>query len=62
MLPVAAVIASGDDAVTAGVPVLLPHVTVAVPAVAGTVCVIVPEVVPVRRNGAPVIVMPPVPA
>src|SRR5262245_36457759 len=36
IFPVAVVIARGDDAVTAGVPVLLPHVTVGAPAAAGT--------------------------
>jgi hypothetical protein len=46
MLPVVLLIASGAEAVTAGVPDAVPHATAAVPAMVGAVCVTVPEVTP----------------
>ena len=65
ILPVVALMASGVDAVTAGVPVPVPQVTVGVPATAGTVSVTVPEVDPlswIAPEAVPATAIPPVPA
>ncbi len=49
-LPVAVVMASGLDAVTAGVPELVPNVTVGVPAAACGVSTTVPLVLPLSES------------
>jgi len=50
ILPVAVVMANGEDAVTAGVPEEVPRVMVGVPAAACTVMFAVPEVDPLRAT------------
>jgi hypothetical protein len=56
MFPVAVVIARGEEAVTTGVPLEVPHVTVGVPAAACGVIVTAPEELPSRISW-PIVVL-----